>query len=694
MATSNLENKLVVTDPDFETIKLNLKNFLRSQDTFTDYDFEGSGMSNLIDLLAYNTHYMAFYANMIANESFLDTASIRDSVVSHAKMLGYTPHSTRSARARINLKFSDTTTSTTLTLPKFTKFSSSAKDGVNYVFTNLAEKTAVKEGNSFTFHNLELTEGTPVNYVYTYNSLSNPQAEFIIQDAGVDTSTLEVTIQNSSTDLKRTVFFLSTDSTVVDEESLVYFLDETKGGKYKIYFGNGVLGKALSDGNIIIVSYLLSKGSAANKTTGFTMIDTIKNSIGTTITGSVTMVQAAAGGAESESLESIKFAAPKAYISNNRAVTKNDYIALIQKNYPYLEAVNVWGGEESDPPEYGKIFISAKPSLGYEITATERQYILENVIAPISVVTVTPEFVNPEYIYLNLDITVNYDQTATNKSPGEIESVVRTSLVNFSNTYLDKFNTPFKLSKLLKQIDNSEQSILSNEVKLKLEKRISPVLNSQRNYIIRFNSPIKHSFGRNRIYSFPSYSAFDSLDTLRDFYFEEVPLSYTGIYSVKVLYGGYRGQFSYAPTLKVTGDGYGAQVEAIITNGIVTAVKVIKGGSEYSTVKITAYDRDGKEVPSIAFEVFIDNRVGTLRTYYYDDNSIKQISSTNAGTINYVTGTIELTNFTPIDIDNDTKVLKFYAEPESSLLQSSKNAIITIDTEDTATVSIKAQQVQ
>lgn len=689
---ANLESKLVVTDPDFNNIKNNLKNFLRAQDTFSDYDFDGSALSTLIDVLAYNTHYLAFYVNMLANESFLDTASVRDAVISHAKMLGYTPHSTTSSTARINLSFTAANNATVastsaLTIPRFTKFSSTAVDGVNYIFTNLKEITVTKEDNAFTFPNLDITEGTPVNYVFTHSDVTNPAQEFVLPDLNIDTSTLEVIVQNSSVDTTQITYSMAEDATIVGSDSKVYYLDQTNSQKYRIYFGDDLLGKSLTDGNIVVVSYLLSKGEASNKATGFTLLDPI----GTMTTPTIEIVQTAAGGSAAESLQSIKFTAPKNFVSNNRAVTKNDYISLIKKNYPSLEAVNVWGGEEEIPPVYGKVFVSAKPALGYEITLTEKENIIKNVINPISILTVTPEFVDPDYNYLNLDVKVTYNPTKTTKTPGQIETTVKAAISNFANTNLDQFNAYFKPSRLSRDIDNSDTSILGSQVDVKIEKRLEPVIGSSKSYTIDFHTALKRTTGKNRITSTPAYSAYDSDDNLRQFYFEEVPLSYTGLSAVNVLIGG--SNLTEAPTLSVYGDGIGANAYPIITNGKITSVKIDKSGSEYSTATIKAYDSLGKEITTVVLEGVIENKYGKIRTFYYDENQLKVIYNEEAGTINYTTGVITLNNFLPIDIGSDLKVLKFYAAPENVLFNSSKNSVLTIDLEDAAALTVSTIQV-
>ena len=689
---ANVESKLVISNPDYSVIKQNLKNFLKSQSTFADYDFEGSALSSLIDLLAYNTHYLSFYMNMIANESFLDTASIRDSIVSHAKTLGYTPTSVRSAIARIDLTFTQTnnpsiSSMTSLTIPRFTRFTSTAVDGVNYTFSNLEEVTVTKANNAFTFNNLNIYEGTPSSFIFALDELSNPLQEFVLPDSGIDTSTMEVIVQNSNIDTTQVTYTLATDATTVTSTSKVYYLDEVENGKYKIYFGDDILGTKLTNGNIVIVSYLISRGTASNKASSFTLIDPVE----TLTNGTIVVDQVAAGGAAIESGESIKFAAPKAFVSNNRAVTKNDYIALILRNYPSLEAVNVWGGEENIPPVYGKVFISAKPAVGFEITTTEKDYIIQNVINPISILTVTPEFVDPDYNFLNFDVKVTYDSTATTLTPGQISSSVRTAINNYANTNLDTFNSYFKVSRLMHDIDTAEPSILSNDINIKIEKRLEPALSTTRNYTINFYTQLQRSAGKDRISSYPAYSAYDNEDVLRDFFFEEVPLSFTGLSSVGVLVGG--SGFTYTPELRVEGDGIGASVRAIVTNGKITSVVVDEPGSEYTTVAVKAYDQDGVEITTVVFDPIIENKIGKIRSYYFDDNNIKIVYSEEAGTIDYINGVITLTNFNPIDIKDDLKVLKFYAVPQNSLFNSAKNCIITLDTDNQAAVSIEVIKV-
>jgi hypothetical protein len=689
---ANVESKLVISEPDFFAIKTNLKNFLKSQTTFSDYDFEGSALSQLIDLLSYNTHYLSFYMNMIANESFLDTAAIRSSVVSHAKSLGYTPASIRSAAARIDLTFTQASNPsisgiTSLTLPKFTKFVSSAIDGVNYTFSNLDEVTVTKANSAFVFSDLNIYEGTPVTQVFVQNDQINPLQEFKLLDENIDTSTIEVIVQNSSIDATQVTYTFATDATEVNDTSKVYYLDEIAQGKYKIYFGDDILGAKLSDGNLVIVSYLISNGKKSNKATNFTLVDAVSG----LTNGSIVIDQAAAGGADAESIESIKSLAPKTFASRNRAVTKNDYIALIQDRYPAFEAVNVWGGEENIPPVYGKVFISAKPSAGYQISRTEKEYIINTIVDPISILTVTPEFVDPDFNYLNLNIKATYDPTATSLAPGEISTLIRNKVNNYANTYLDQFNSFFKISRLMHEVDMAHPSLLSNNIDVKIEKRLIPVLGVSRNYVIKFYTELKRSTGPDRITSSPAYTAYDNEGVLREFFFEEVPLSSTGISAVQVVLTG--ANITSTPRLVVEGDGVGARVSAVVTNGKITAVNIDNTGSDYATAAIKAYDEDDNLIPNVLLRPIIENTTGKLRSYYFDNNNIKVVYSSTAGVIDYINGTITLTQFLPIDVRDTFKTIKFFATPKNTLFSSARNTIITLDVDNQAQVTIDVQKV-
>lgn len=467
---------LRISELDFDSIKSNLKTFMQAQSEFSDYNFDGSGLSTLLDVLAYNTHYNAYYLNMIAGEMFIDTAQLRESVVSHAKLLGYVPRSRVASQATINVTFAEVSggSNSAMTLPKFTKFTSTPKDGKSYTFVSTEQRVVTKDANNnFVFESVTVKEGNPVSYVFSYDAQTNEKQVFVLPDLGIDTSTLTVQIQKSVDNYSLETFELAQDSTSVVSTAAVYYLEENRLGKYQISFGDGVLGKALDNGNIVIVSYVVTSGDAANGIRTFKLSD---NPLpGSSVT--LDLVTESSSGSPAETTEQIKFTAPKSFIAQNRAVTKNDYIALINRNYPYFDSVAVWGGEENDPPVYGKIFFSVKPRGNYEVTQSEIQYMKDEVLAPISVLTVTPEYVAPDYNYMNFIVDVVYDPRKTTKTAGGIQTSVYNAITNFSDSYLNTFNNNFKMSKLSRAIDDADPSIENNSIKVIIEKRFRPTLN-------------------------------------------------------------------------------------------------------------------------------------------------------------------------------------------------------------------------
>ena len=682
---ANTDQKLIVTELDFAQIKNNLKNFLRDQSEFTDFDFEASGMSTLLDVLAYNTHYMAYYNNMIANEMFLDTAILRDSVVSHAKMLGYTPVSAVAPRATINLQIirpaGDTTAS--LTLPRFTRFQSTPLNGVSYTFVNTEAKSTNYDPtcNRFCFDDLYIYQGQPLTYTFTYNATNNPTASFELPDAGIDTNTLEVLVQESSTSLRTERFTLATDATTVSSNAAVYYIDESRNGKYKIYFGDGVLGKNLVNGNIVIANYIRTEGTAANKSNAFSLID----SVGGFTNSIVYPIKSASGGAGQESIPKIRFSAPKAYVSNNRGVTKEDLIALINKNYPYFEAVNVWGGEENDPPIYGKVFIAAKPTLGFEITESEKLDVINNIIKPVSVVTVIPEFVDVDYNYLSIFAEVFYDKTKTTRSADAVKTVVRNAIINYKDTELDNFNSRFKLSRLLRNIDDSENSISYSDAVAVIEKRLIPQIGASRNYTLDFGTPISREDPSYKIYSTPAFRQYDADAVLRKCFLEETPGTSSGVESIEIVSA--TGSYLTAPTIAINGDGVGANAYPIIVNGKITQIVVDKPGVNYTTATAILYYED--EIDTTAdFTVNVQGRYGTIRSYFFDENNVKTTLNASAGTVDYLLGRITLNEFDPVSIEDSLKIFRIIAKPETNNFESARSRIITIDEEDTNSINI------
>lgn len=684
---ANIDSKLKIAELDFNGIRENLKAFLKDQSEFSDYNFEGSGMSVLLDLLSYNTHYMGYYMNMLANEMFIDTALTRPSVVSHAKLLGYTPRSRVGSRALINVTFQEVTggSNSAVTIPRFTRFGSVPKDGVNYVFVTTENRVATKNNAGyFVFDNLEIKEGQPNSYTFIYDSSTNQKQIFELPDSGIDTSTLRVQVQESAQSIVLETFYLAEDATSVATDSKVFYLEENRNGKYQIYFGDDVVGKKLDDGNIIIVSYVITSGADANGIKTFKLIDEVLNGVTPTI---VLSAESSSGQME-EGINSIKFTAPKSFIAQNRAVTKNDYIALINKRYPYYDSVSVWGGEEATPPVYGKIYFSLKPRGNYEITQSEIAYLKDNVIAPYSVLTVTPEYVSADYDYINLAVNVIYDPRKTTKTAGAIQSTVRNAIVSFADENLNTFNNTFKISRLIRAIDDSDPSIENNTVSVVIEKRFKPILGVPTSYRIDFYVPLKRGTALDRIIAEPTFQYYDEFGIIRNCSIEEQPQSFTGIDEIEILATG--SGYTDLPDIIIDGDGVGAKAKAVIVNGKLKSVVITDPGYNYSSAVARVVGGNGT---GAMIKPVLQGKKGTLRVYYYDSNNIKKIINDNVGTVYYEEGYIQLIDFSPITVADAYGTLTFKATPKVGVFSTTRNAILTLDSTDPSSIDIKVSPV-
>jgi hypothetical protein len=481
MATN--PRRFQVTELDFDDIKSNLKTFLKAQTEFTDYDFEGSGMNILLDTLAYNTHYLAYNVNMAMNEAFLDSALLRSSVVSHAKALGYTPRSVKAPTAYINVTLNDSVL-TQATMEKGTVFTSSV-DNVNYTFVTNADYTITRSAGVLTFNNILIYEGTLITTKYTVNT-ANADQRFLLASDRADISTLAVSIQNSSSDTTTTVYNLATDISQVTAETSSYFLQEVEDGKFQVYFGDGVIGQKLSDGNIVILEYVVTNKEAANSAFVFSPPGDISGVSNIT----VSTVSLANGGAEAESIESIRYNAPLDFSSQGRAVTAGDYKLIIPRVYPDTRAVQVWGGEDNDPPQYGQVFISIKTESGINLTQAQKDLILTD-LKRYNIASVRPSIVDPETTYLEFRTSFKYNSKITTKTQPDLETIVRNAIISYNNTDLKQFDGVFRFSELSRLIDNSDTAILSNVSSIKMTKKIAPLINGVPDqYIVAFSNRI------------------------------------------------------------------------------------------------------------------------------------------------------------------------------------------------------------
>ena len=679
-----MADRLKVTDLDFDTIKTNLKSFLNQQSEFTDYDFEGSGLNILLDILAYNTHYNAYYLNMVANESFLDTAMLRDSVISHAKTLGYTPYSTTAPVATINFEAkSASNTAGTLTLPAGFVFLSNQIDSKAYNFVVLEEVTATKANSSYLFENLDIYEGQLVTYRFTHNSASNPKQVFTLPDANIDTKTITVQISPSAGNTSLSVYNNVTDILDVNVESEVYYLQENKSGKYQIYFGNDVVGKSLPDGAIVNVTYLLTNGTAANKANNFIAGVTAADSLAESISNFViTPVSAASGGSDRESVDEIKFGAAAQFSTQNRLVSFKDYESYIKKNYPSIDSLSVWGGEDETPPVYGKVYISLKPKTNYFISETEKTRIVEEIIKPKAVVAVDAEIRDPEYLYLLVENYVEYDKRKTTSSVESLKNAIRNSILVYRDTNIDKFDSTFVLSKLQDSIDSVDlNAIKGSETILRLQKRFEPLLNSTKTYEINFNAQLHRGTTVNKLTT-SQFDMFDNNGVRRTAQIEETPESFTGVSEIQVVNGG--SGYLTSPTVTITGDGTGATATAKITNGKVESITITNRGINYSRAIVTITGGSGYGAAGLAI---LDGRFGTLRAVYYDVSAQRQVINANAGTINYDTGLVTIDNLRILSVEPTDGLIRVNIEAEKGIIKSSKNTIITIDSDDPASIA-------
>jgi len=482
MALSN--NVLNVTSLNFTTIRNNIKNYISSVGDFSDHDFEGSAMANLIDMLAYNTYMNAIYTNMATNESFLDSAQIRNNVVSKAKALGYTPTSARGATAVVQVTVVPNDSPASITVDKNTVFTSDV-DGITYKFVTPQSYTILPSSNTYSA-NLNIVEGEPLTHRYTVDVNSTNQ-RFNIPNKNVDTTSLTVEVQTSSSNSTTRTFTRATDLRNVYANSKIYFLQENENEEYELIFGDDVLGQELDNGNIVIIGYRVCHGNDLNGANTFSGPSTL----GGYSNYSFTVQTAAEGGANTETIESIKFSAPRNYQTQNRAVNAKDYERIIKRDFPEISSLRAWGGENNIPSTPGRVFIAAKPSTALFLS-DQRKNVIKNHLKQYSIVGVETEFVDATYLYINPTITVKYDSDLTVLSASALREKVENSITSFETSKLGTFdNNLFRYSSFTRKIDDTDASILGNITTIGLEKRFTPILSATFTYTLNFNNSLE-----------------------------------------------------------------------------------------------------------------------------------------------------------------------------------------------------------
>ena len=603
---------------DFDQIKNSLKDYLRGQETFKDYDFEGSTMNILLDLLAYNTHYQAFYANMVANEAFLDSARKRNSVVSLAKHLNYTPRSRKASRIVVNVKYptSDNTITArndllragagALSLPRGTRFSARGENGDTYVFNTLEDYRFEVIDGELIARNVVIYEGNLRTDSFVSNTKDTNQ-RFLISDKNVDIDTIiaRVTASVSDTFGINDSWRRANDITELSGDSTVFFVQETQDGTWEIYFGDGVIGRALENGNLVRVIYLSTKGPLANgigssdseQSPTFYSTDSYIVSVVTDEDGNP---QPSYGGEDSEETDSIRFYAPRSYQAQERAVSANDYLAALARDYSLRsDSFLVWGGEENDPPQYGKVFISIKPKNSAKLSITEKQAIARNILRQRNVLTVTPEVVDPDVTYINPTVTVYYDPNKTIISGNELASEIQSRIIVYGDENLNKFGSNFRSSKFSTFVDSIDPSINSSDVSLVLEKRVEPQFNRTLPYTIKFDNSLNHPI-----------------------------------------------------------DGYPSILES-------------------TSFYYTDYTSNAVVKPSV--EAYLDdNGYGVIRIYkIVGDTKVYLVE--NTGTVDYTTGTIVLKSFAPLGIPDGSIDIKIRVVPQREDIFVRRNQVLQIN---------------
>ena len=597
------DNNLKLDALDFQGIKTNFKSYLQSQDQFRDYNFEGSGLNVLLDLLAYNTYYNSFYLNMVAAEAFLPTAQKRNSVVNLAKSLNYTPRSVTSATISGTATLTLSSSPVSITIPAYTSFTGSV-DGITHNFLNTSA-VVVSPTSGVYSSTMSLREGRYINRRYTVN-LNDPDQRFLIPNTNVDTSTLTVSVLNSSVDSTTRTFSKVSNLVEVESTTRVYYIEEAEDGQFEIKFGDGVFGVALDAGNIVVLEYLVSNGSSANDIESLTYADAIAGVTTITFVAS----DPATGGSDRETVNQIKFNAPKAYEAQNRVVTADDYKTLMLQQAT-VDSCVVWGGEDNDPPTYGKVFIAVKPTTGDVLTATEKLNLINSVIKPKKVLTVSTEIVDPEYVFIIVDATVKYQSDATISTSAEIKQLVINTIKTYNTDEINQFSKYFRYSKLSRLIDVSERSILSSVTIAQMRKELDVQLGIGTRYEIGFSNRIDNATN---------------------------------------------GRPATHP------NGVGNKV---------TSNKFTFGGFS---------------------NCFLEDNNGIIRIYRVV--GIENISvSNNAGTIDYTTGKIVLTNFAPTSFDDGGTTLKITAVPQDKDILPLRGQIITIRDADISVTMIDEKSI-
>lgn len=483
MAANTNSGFLTTDELDFQAYRNALKVFLSQQPQFQDYDFDGSNLSVLLDVLAYNTYLNGTYLNLIGSEMFLDTSIIRESIVSHAKELNYTPGSKASAVAQVDISVSGNNLPAVLTIPKNYRVTGRASNGQIFTFMT-AEAINIGSANNYTANAVNVYEGRLVKETFVANST----ARYVLSSANVDINSISVMVQNSQTDTTNTVWNRATTLFGTTSESQVFFVQGYEDFKYELFFGNGLVGAGLTDGNIVRVEYRDTKGDEANGVKSFSAEQSIEGF--TQVTVNLTANSGAAdGGAPHETDEDIKFNAPRYFSTQERCITPSDFVTLVGKEFPQLEAITAYGGEDNEPKMYGKAIVSAKPKGSTIMSNSLKDQILKFLRNKTSL-SIDPIIVDPDFYNVTVSTEVTYNINDTTKTPTELQTAAQQAILNFNEVNLSDFGSDLRYSKLLRAIDDADESFISNDTDVLMTKKLYPILGKAASYNFTYGNRI------------------------------------------------------------------------------------------------------------------------------------------------------------------------------------------------------------
>jgi len=506
MAVAN--TYLNITETDFSDIRTNLESYLSTQSQFQDYDYEGSAMATLLDVLSYNTHYNAFYINMLANEMFLDTAQQRDSVVSRAKELGYLPVSASGASANVTLTFTGVAATVgTFTISANSKFTTTIDD-IGYTFVTDKDFIVVNNSDAF-IKEINIIEGEPLQHRFTVSTAA--PVKYVLPNADVDTDSIKIRVQESSTDTTQTTYTQATNIVAVTNSSPVFFLQETIDKKYEITFGDGVLGKAVKNNNIVIVDYRVCNSTMTNGANTFS-VGSLSTSVNYTSVA-LALKSKATGGRVQESVDNIKFNAPKNYETQNRAIIAEDYSRILLNENSDLNSVTSFGGEERIPAVYGKVYIATKP-LDENFITDDRKSELKLSIKDRTPLALDPVFIDADYLYAVPTINVHYDPKATVRTGDWLTNAAKMATVSFNTNNLNQFKKRFRFSRFSRVMDNVDTSVLSTSVSMIIQKRFTPDTNVAETITLNFKNEIRVNTIDSTVFTYNGFQSFFDDDGL------------------------------------------------------------------------------------------------------------------------------------------------------------------------------------